>query len=66
VIAVEKAIGRIGDRKNGCGLLARLNRAGIVTSAVVVCRGKPAAVPRCHIVRSRELAKDLLTLLREL
>jgi hypothetical protein len=26
----------------------------------------PAAVPRCHFVRSRELVKDLLTLQREL
>ena len=47
-------------------LLERLNRAGIETSALVVCREKPAAVPRCHFVRSGELAKDLLTLPREL
>jgi hypothetical protein len=47
-------------------LLAQLNRAGIETSALVFCREKPAAVPRCHFVRSRELAKDLLTLPREL
>lgn len=47
-------------------LLARLNRAGIETSALVVCREKPGAVPRCHFVRSSELAKDLMTLPREL
>jgi hypothetical protein len=47
-------------------LLDRLNRAGIATSALVVCRDRPAAVPRCHFVRSAELAKDLLKLPRQL
>ena len=41
-------------------LLSRLNRAGIETSAVVICREKPGAMPRCHFVRSGELAKDLM------
>jgi len=47
-------------------LLARLNRAGIETSALVVCRDKPDAAPRCHYVRSSELAKDLQKLPRQL
>jgi uncharacterized protein (DUF58 family) len=47
-------------------LLERLNRAGIETSALVVCREKPAAVPRCHFVVSSRLAKDLLALPRQL
>jgi uncharacterized protein (DUF58 family) len=47
-------------------LLARLNRAGIETSALVVCREKPDAAPRCHYVRSSDLAGDLLKLPRQL
>jgi uncharacterized protein (DUF58 family) len=47
-------------------LLEGLNRAGIETSALVVCREKPAAVPRCHFVCSGSLAKDLQKLPRNL
>lgn len=43
-------------------LLQRLNRAGIETSAVIVCRERPAAAPRCHFVRSSHLAGDLMRL----
>ncbi|WP_052573399.1 DUF58 domain-containing protein [Haloferula sp. BvORR071] len=46
-------------------LLTTLTRAGIEASAMVICREKPAtAVPRCHFLRSGELAKDLLKLPR--
>jgi uncharacterized protein (DUF58 family) len=47
-------------------LLDSLNRAGIETSALVVCREMPGAVPRCHFVRSVSLAKDLLKLPQKL
>jgi uncharacterized protein (DUF58 family) len=45
-------------------LLRRLNRAGIETAAIVVCR-EPAAAPRCHFVRAAELAGDLQRLPRQ-
>lgn len=48
-------------------LLQQLNRAGIETAAIVVCRERPAAaVPRCHFVRAGDLAGDLLRLPRQL
>ena len=47
-------------------LLQRLNRAGIETSAVIICREKPRAVPRCHFVRSGDLANELMKLPRQL
>ncbi len=47
-------------------LLQRLNRAGIETSAVIICREKPRAVPRCHFLRTGELANDLMKLPRQL
>ncbi len=44
-------------------LLHRLNRAGIETSAVVICRERPAPAPRVHYVRSgAALAADLMRL----
>jgi hypothetical protein len=47
-------------------LLQRLNRMGIETSAMVVVREKPGAVPLCHFLRSSELAADLMKLPRQL
>ncbi|MEK7950533.1 DUF58 domain-containing protein [Luteolibacter soli] len=47
-------------------LLQRLNRMGIETSAMVVVREKPGAIPRCHFLRSSELAADLMKLPRRL
>jgi uncharacterized protein (DUF58 family) len=47
-------------------LLQRLNRAGIETSAVIICREKPAAIPRCHFLRTGDLANDLMKLPRQL
>jgi len=47
-------------------LLSRLNRAGIETSAIVICHDKPAAVPRCHFLRHAEIEKDLMKLPRNL
>lgn len=44
--------------------LSRLNRAGIETSAIIICDEKPAAAPRCHFVRHAELEKDLMKLPR--
>ena len=51
-----------GWSKSRARLLSRLNRAGIETAAVVICRERPGAVPRCHFVRSGELAGDLMRL----
>jgi uncharacterized protein (DUF58 family) len=47
-------------------LLQQLNRLGIETSAMVVVRERPGAVPRCHFLRSSELAADLMKLPRRL
>ena len=47
-------------------LLSRLNRAGIATSALVICDERPGAVPRCHFLRHAELEKDLMRLPRML
>ena len=47
-------------------LLQRLNRLGIETSAMVVVRDKPGAVPGCHFLRSTHLAEDLMKLPRRL
>lgn len=47
-------------------LLHRLNRLGIETSAMVITRDKPAAVPRCHFLRAGDLANDLMKLPRQL
>ena len=55
-----------GWSKSRARLLQRLNRAGIETSAVVICREKPAAMPRCHFLRTGDLANDLMKLPRQL
>jgi uncharacterized protein (DUF58 family) len=55
-----------GWSKSRARLLQRLNRAGIETSAVVICREKPPAMPRCHFLRSGDLANDLMKLPRQL
>ncbi len=47
-------------------LLQRLQRAGIETAALVICRESPGAVPRTHFIRSSELAGDLMKLPRRL
>jgi len=43
-------------------LLNRLNRAGIETSALILCRERPQALPRCHFLRAGQLAADLMKL----
>ncbi|MCW1926082.1 DUF58 domain-containing protein [Luteolibacter arcticus] len=47
-------------------LLHWLNRMGIETSAMVVVREKPGSLPRCHFLRSTDLAGDLMKLPRRL
>ncbi|MCW1887275.1 DUF58 domain-containing protein [Luteolibacter flavescens] len=47
-------------------LLQQLNRQGIETSAMVIVREKPDAAPRCHFLRSADLAGDLMKLPRRL
>lgn len=46
--------------------LDRLNRAGIETSALVLCEEKPGPAPRCHFLRHAELEKELMRLPRML
>lgn len=72
--ALAKLVQRHADDLAGClcvfagwspsraKLLQRLNRLGIETSAMVVVRDRPGAVPRCHFLRSADLAGDLLKL----
>jgi len=76
--ALAKLVQRHSDDLAGClcvfagwsesraKLLQQLNRLGIETSAMVVVREKPGAVPRCHFLRSSELATDLMKLPRQL
>lgn len=76
--SLAKLVIRHGDDLAGClcvfsgwsesraKLLNRLNRAGIETSALVICRERPGARPRCHFVRTGELASDLMKLPRQL
>jgi uncharacterized protein (DUF58 family) len=47
-------------------LLRRLNRLGIETSAIVITRERPAAIPRCHFLTAGDLANELLKLPRQL